>query len=63
MERKCKNKKCQKYLPEGYKYKCCESCRNERIKNLKEKGKIVLGVAITSVTALSFVAKEKSENK
>lgn len=25
----CKNKKCQRPLPEGYKYKYCEHCRSE----------------------------------
>lgn len=61
MERKCKNKKCQKYLPEGYKYKHCESCRNEHVENLKGKGKIALGIVIASGTLLSFLVKEKSE--
>lgn len=27
--RVCKNKNCQKILPEGYKHKYCEACRNQ----------------------------------
>lgn len=27
--RVCKNKKCQKVLPEGYKHRYCEACRNK----------------------------------
>lgn len=32
---KCKNKKCQKILPEGYKYKYCEACRNRHAQAAK----------------------------
>ena len=27
--RVCKNKKCQKVLPAGYKHRYCEACRNK----------------------------------
>ena len=34
----CKNKKCQRPLPEGYKYKYCEHCRSERAQKIKKAG-------------------------
>lgn len=44
MEKTCK--KCGKILPEGYKYRCCENCRNEKVQKAKDIGKGVLGVVI-----------------
>lgn len=36
MENKvCKNKKCMKPLPEGYKHKYCEACRNQHAQKVK----------------------------
>ena len=35
----CKNKKCQRPPPEGYKYKYCEHCRSERAQQIKRAGK------------------------
>lgn len=35
----CKNKKCQRPLPEGYKYKYCEHCRSERAQQIKKSWK------------------------
>lgn len=56
--RVCKNKKCQKPLPEGYKHKYCEACRNQQAQKAKNTLKGIgagLGtaacVAITVVTA------------
>ena len=46
MEKKCKNKKCQRSLPEGYKHKYCENCRNEQVKRIKDTGKAALGVVV-----------------
>ncbi len=46
MEKKCKNKKCQRPLTEGYKHKYCENCRNEHVKRIKDAGKTALGVAV-----------------
>lgn len=43
----CKNKKCQKVLPLGYKHKYCEACRNQHAENVKNIGKGILGVAGT----------------
>lgn len=46
MENKvCKNKKCLKPLPEGYKHKCCEACRNQQAQKVKNGLKAVAGVA------------------
>ena len=42
----CKNKKCQRPLPEGYKYKYCEHCRSERAQQIKRAGKAALGVVV-----------------
>lgn len=42
-------KKCQKPLPEGYKHKQCESCRNAQVQGVK-KG---LGVAAAGVGAVA----------
>ena len=46
MEKKCKNKKCQRILPDGYKHKYCEKCRTEQAQKAKNFGKGALGVAV-----------------
>lgn len=55
MENKvCKNKKCLKPLPEGYKHKYCEACRNQQAQKVKKVARvagIVACVAVTIVTA------------
>ena len=38
-------KKCQKPLPEGYKYKQCESCRNIQVRGVRNGMKAAVGVA------------------
>lgn len=38
-------KKCQKPLPEGYKHKKYESCRNVQVQGVKNGLKAVVGVA------------------
>ena len=51
MEQKvCKNKKCQKPLPVGYKHKYCESCRNGQVKQVKKVGEAALSLAVVVVT-------------
>lgn len=58
--RKCKNKKCQRSLPEGYKHRHCENCRNIHIKRIKDTGKAALGVVVlVGGTALTVVTKGK----
>jgi len=46
MEKKCKNKKCQRPLPDGYKHKYCEYCRMKYAKRIKNAGKAVAGMAV-----------------
>ncbi|NLD17299.1 MAG: hypothetical protein GX666_06940 [Tissierellia bacterium] len=41
---KCKSKKCQRELPEGYKHRYCEHCRNIYAKRTKDGIKAVGGV-------------------
>lgn len=54
----CKNKKCQRPLPEGYKYKYCKHCRSERAQKIKNAGKATLGVAVMVVgTAVTVITK------
>jgi hypothetical protein len=65
--RKCKNKKCQRPLPEGYKSKYCENCRNGHVKRIKDAGKAVASVAGVAVvvggTALKIITKGKINPK
>ncbi len=62
--RVCKNKKCRKPLPEGYKHRYCENCRTKHAECLKNAGKTVLslGIAIGG-TALTLVSKGKFDTK
>lgn len=67
MEKKCKNKKCQRILPDDYKYKYCENCRNEQTQNVKKLGKgalrvvtVVGGVLITVATRGKINPNSKS---
>lgn len=46
MEKKCKNKKCQRILPDGYKHKYCENCRTEQAQKAKNFGKGALSVVV-----------------
>lgn len=59
MEQKnCKNKRCQRPLPEGYKHKYCENCRNEQAKQVKEVGKAALSLAVlVGGTVVTVVTK------
>ena len=63
MNKKCKNKKCQKPLPADYKYKYCEHCRNEQTDKLKQLGKVAGGVLISAVIAVVTKGKFKPKNK
>lgn len=64
MEKKCKNKKCQRILPEGYKHKYCENCRNEHAKTIKTAlkgvGGTVLSIGLVVVSAGKFGGDKKS---
>ena len=41
----CRNKKCHKPLPAGYKHKYCEACRNQQAQKAKDAGKGILAGA------------------
>ncbi len=63
--RLCKNKKCQKVLPAGYKYKYCEACRNQHAETIKKALKgigagtlTVAGVAVSIFTGGKFNPKK-----
>ncbi|MFC6314296.1 hypothetical protein ACFQHW_01755 [Lapidilactobacillus achengensis] len=53
-------KKCQRPLPEGYKHRYCESCRNQQAENLKKTGKGLLALA-GSVASLAVVVVTKGK--
>lgn len=58
--KRCKNKKCQKILPEGYKHFYCENCINEHVKVAKNIGKVVLSTTVlVAGTAVSIATKGK----
>lgn len=53
-------KKCGRQLPDKYKHKKCENCRNQDAKKLKDISKTTLGVGILiGGTVLSLVSKGK----
>ena len=57
---KCKNKKCQRLLPEGYKHKYCESCRNQQTNFIKNTGK---AVGVAALAAIAIITKGKINPK
>lgn len=60
----CKNKKCQRPLPEGYKHKYCENCRNEHVKQVKNGLKAMLScVFFVGSTAIAIATKGKINPK
>lgn len=64
MEQKvCKNKKCQKPLPVGYKHNYCESCRNGQAKQVKDLCKGALSLVAVVGAALISVATKENESK
>lgn len=54
--RVCKNKKCLKPLPYGYKHRYCEACRNRRVQNVKIGIKAAAGVAGTAACLVVTIA-------
>lgn len=53
-------KKCQRPLPEGYKYNYCERCRGLRADGAKDVGKKALGcVALAGSFAIAIITKGK----
>lgn len=60
MEKKCKNKKCQKPLKDGYKHIYCENCRNQQVQKIKDVGKTAAGVImVLGVSVFSKVINSK----
>lgn len=62
----CKNKKCKRPLPEGYKHKYCENCRGKQAEDVKKGGVGLLGIlglvgsiALTVATKGKFNPKDK----
>ena len=58
--RYCKNTKCHKVLPLGYRHKYCESCRNQHVD--KTKG-VLKGVATVGVAVIGVVVSIISNGK
>lgn len=64
MGKKCKKKRCQRPLPEGYKHRYCENCRNTHVKRFKDTGKAVFGVVfLVGGTVLKVATKGKINPK
>ena len=62
--RVCKNKKCQKVLPDDYKYKYCEACRNQQAQTTKTVlTRIGTGVGIAASIAVAVITGEKINPK
>ena len=60
--RKCKNRKCQRVLPDGYKHKYCEHCMTVRADRIKENGKKGLNVALLLGGAAVAIAQKGNIN-
>ena len=54
----CKNKNCKKALPEGYKYKYCEACRNQRAHIVKGTLKGIVAAAAGVVAIVTMKHKD-----
>lgn len=65
MENKvCKNKNCLKPLPDGYKHKYCEACRNQQAQKVKDGLKVAAGIAGTAACfAVTIVSAGKINPK
>lgn len=61
--RYCKNKKCHKELPIGYKHKYCEACRNQHAETAKNIIKGVGGTALGLVVTVVTLGKINPHNK
>lgn len=56
--RLCKNKDCQKILPDGYKYKYCEACRNKQAHTGKNILKGIAACAVAVITVSAGIVKK-----
>lgn len=62
--RVCKNKKCRKVLPEGYKHRYCEACRNKHAQTAKNTLKgIGAGATALASVAVVIVSRGKINSK
>ena len=60
----CKNKKCKRTLPEGYKHKYCENCRGKQAEDVKKRGVGLLGVlGVVGSVAIAVITKGKFNPK
>lgn len=59
-QRQCKNKKCQRPLSDGYKYKYCEYCRITHTEKAK-KG-LMCAVAFVAASAITIVTKGRTKD-
>lgn len=55
-------KKCKKPLPEGYKHKKCEACRNGQVQGVKNGLKAAVGVAGTVASFAVVIATKGKIN-
>lgn len=55
-------KKCGRPLPENYKHKKCENCRNNVAKAWKDAGKVALSLAAVVSSAVIFIATKGKNN-
>ena len=55
-------KKCNRPLPEGYKHKKCESCRNQQVQCLKNGLKAAVGVAGTVASFAAVIVTKGKVN-
>lgn len=60
-QKRCK--KCQRPLPDGYKYKYCENCRNKQVDDVKTGIKaFVGGIVLAAVPIIAKVTKGRNQN-
>jgi len=57
-DKRCKNKECNKVLPDGYKHKYCESCMNTKAHTVKNILGTSLAVFLFFITAGHFGGKK-----
>lgn len=50
-EKRCKNKECNKVLPERYKHKYCESCMNKQAHKVKNILGTTFAIGLCVITA------------
>lgn len=59
INKRCKNKKCNKVLPDEYKHKYCESCMNKQAHTAKNILGTTLGLVLCVITLGHFGGKNK----